>query len=76
MFFFVGGTQMIPEQKYSREAQYCDRCHHTKHWILEKQRHWIALFFIPVIPYSTKYIAYCPICRNTYIITKEMYDKG
>ncbi len=76
MFFFVGGTQIITEQKYSHETQYCERCHNTKHWILERQRYWISLFFIPAVPYKTKYIAYCPVCHNTYVITKEMYDKG
>jgi len=75
-FFFIGGIDTKTETKKSKEPQYCERCHNTTHWILEKQRRWIVIFFIPVIPLGTKYFAYCPICHNGYEITREQYENG
>ena len=76
MFFIIGSTQTTQNNKKSKTPQYCDHCHNTEYWVLEKQKNWVSLFFIPVIPYKTKYLAYCPICRNGYEISGEMFDKG
>jgi len=32
-------------------------------------------FFLPVIPYKTDYLMYCPICGNTELLTADGYDK-
>jgi hypothetical protein len=30
---------------------------------------------LPVIPYKTDYLMYCPICGNTELLTADGYDK-
>lgn len=41
----------------------CNHCHNEEFWILSKITTWFTLFFIPVIPYSTKYLLSCPVCQ-------------
>ncbi len=41
----------------------CSHCGNTQEWNLVKVRTWFTLFFVPVIPYSTKYVAMCPVCQ-------------
>jgi len=41
----------------------CNNCHNEEYWILTKITTWFSLFFIPLIPYSTKYFLSCPVCK-------------
>lgn len=48
----------------------CSRCNNpvAYRWISVKT--WFSLFFIPVIPYSSKHFLVCPTCSNARPITK------
>lgn len=41
----------------------CNHCHNEEYWIMTRIMTWFTLFFIPVIPYETKYFLSCPICK-------------
>jgi len=32
------------------------------------------LFFMPVVPFKTEYVYYCPICGNTEILDRETFE--
>ena len=48
----------------------CPRCSNpvAYRWISVKT--WFSLFFIPLIPYSSKHFLVCPICSNARPIAK------
>jgi len=50
---------------------HCNRCNNDSEWRLLKIVSWFTVFFIPLIPYRTKYYAYCPICHDASAISKE-----
>ena len=53
----------------------CGLCHtpaaQTVSWI----RTWFSLFFVPVIPISSRYITTCTMCGRATKITKEDADR-
>jgi len=38
-------------------------------------RTWFTLFFIPIIPYKTKYVIGCPKCGSYIELTEEQFEK-
>jgi len=58
----------------------CPRCNNSTAWRLIKATSWFTLFFIPLIPYSTKKILACPIAepnakgRRMFIPKGEWYN--
>jgi hypothetical protein len=38
---------------------------------LVRARDWFTLFFIPVLPYETKYFLECPSCKNAFELKNE-----
>ncbi|MBC8486084.1 MAG: zinc-ribbon domain-containing protein [Bacteroidetes bacterium] len=57
-----------------RSISHCYHCNNDGRWILSKTTSWFTLFFIPVFPYKTEYLTYCPICKNGYKISREDYE--
>lgn len=53
----------------------CPRCNNTSEWPIHKERSYFSLFFIPLIPYSTRYLLSCPVCRETREITEEEKER-
>jgi len=53
----------------------CSYCNSTHIWQLCKNRTWFTLFFIPIIPYNTKYSISCPNCGSYIEITAEQFNK-
>jgi len=52
----------------------CGRCNnHTARQII-KLTMWFTLFFIPIIPYSKRYLLVCPICGQAQELTKPEFD--
>ncbi len=45
-------------------AQPCANCRNTSQWKVVQVRRWFTLFFIPVIPYESRYFAMCPVCSR------------
>lgn len=49
----------------------CPRCNNTADWPIFREKTYFSLFFIPLIPYSTKYLLSCPVCRETSVMSEE-----
>ena len=45
-------------------SQVCGHCHNEGPWAVALIRRWFTLFFIPVIPYESRYVAMCPVCSH------------
>lgn len=41
----------------------CTHCHNEDYWVLTKITTWFTLFFVPIVPYDTKYFLSCPVCK-------------
>lgn len=53
----------------------CPRCGNSSEWPIHQQRSYFSLFFIPLIPYSTRYLLSCPVCRETREISAQEKDR-
>jgi|ERR1035437_2813963 hypothetical protein len=53
----------------------CDHCHNEDYWVLTKVTRWFTLFFIPVIPVSSKYHLTCPICKYGLVLNGDQVEK-
>lgn len=53
----------------------CPRCRNTSEWPIHRVRSYFSFFFIPLIPYSTRYLLSCPVCREAREITQEEKDR-
>ncbi len=53
----------------------CPRCHNSSEWPIHRQRTYFSLFFIPLIPYKTRFLLSCPVCRETREISAEEKDR-
>jgi len=53
----------------------CNYCNTQSMWQLCIVRTWFTLFFIPLIPYSTKYCISCPNCKSFVELSKEEFEK-
>ena len=52
----------------------CGRCSNEDYWLLDKISLWFTLFFIPVFPYRSIYLKYCPICSEQQSLSKEEFE--
>src|SRR5580700_8692298 len=52
----------------------CGYCHTPAAHALTRGRRYFTLFFVPVIPLSTKYYTTCTLCGRATHITKEGAD--
>lgn len=53
----------------------CSYCNNEDYWQLIKSTTWFTLFFIPVIPYSIKYMLICPVCeRGVKLDSGQAYE--
>lgn len=71
MFFFFGWGHRTTKNYGFSFAQKCSSCDKSNHFILIKTIDWFTLFFIPIIPYDTKYYLQCPICKSVFEIEEE-----
>src|SRR5204863_10091566 len=48
------------------EAVYmtCPRCNNDVFYRLTNAKKWFRLYFVPVVPYSSKWFLICPICSH------------
>jgi len=68
--FFSWGVET--KKAYGSVKQRCLVCNNQSHDFV-RVRTWFALFFIPTIPYSTRYFKVCPQCGNGVQLTKEQF---
>jgi hypothetical protein len=66
MFFIFGWGHRTIKNFGDTLVQKCPICSHTSYLSLVRTRDWFTLFFIPVIPYETKYFLECPFCKNAF----------
>jgi hypothetical protein len=53
----------------------CNNCHNEEYWVMTRVMTWVTLFFIPVIPYETKYFLSCPVCKYGITLDNEQLEK-
>jgi len=63
MFFIFGWGHQTVKNHGPVKVYHCEHCNNDKVWMLHSRRTWFTLFFIPVIPYSTEHLMFCPICH-------------
>ena len=56
-------------------AMDCPRCNNTSPFVVHQAKTYFTLFFIPLIPYSTRFLLSCPVCRETRQISAEEKDR-
>lgn len=61
-FFIIGFGKQTSEDLGSAGIRRCPHCGNTREWRNLRVRTWFTLFFIPLVPYKTEYVALCPIC--------------
>ncbi len=57
-------------------ADNCSNCNNDSWWHLLRNRKWFTLFFIPVIPYKTKYFLMCPVCSQAVELTSSQVERA
>lgn len=66
MFIIFGwGRQTIRFIGYTA-IRLCSDCGNASPWSVAHIRRWFTIFFIPVIPYESRYVAMCPVCRRGF----------
>ena len=49
----------------------CSNCKNSSHYTIVRNRLYFTLFFLPILPLSSKYYEICPICERGIKIKKE-----
>lgn len=62
MIIYGWGRRTTKDEGPSRTYT-CSNCRNVNRFKLLTVRKWFTLFFIPLIPYETKHLEVCPICR-------------
>ena len=75
MIIIAGAGHTQSEKHFLKEDKHCFHCNNTSKWVLQKTRHFITFFFLPVVPYKTSYHIYCPICGNSVKLEKGAYEQ-
>ncbi len=72
---FIFGIDSIKKEIGPVEEKLCPHCSNKKHWLLQKSSRMFSLFFIPLIPFSTKYYIHCPICNYGFDVKDDELQK-
>ena len=75
MIIIAGAGHTKSEKHLLKTDKHCFHCNNVSKWILQKTKHFITLFFLPVVPYKTEYLLYCQICGNTIKFDKDEYER-
>ena len=75
MFLIFGFGHQTNNTSQLKEFQHCYHCNNNVQWVLNKRTSWFTLFFIPIFPFKISYELFCPICRNTIILSKREYER-
>lgn len=74
IFLFGWGHRTIKELGPALKNG-CNNCKNEAYWNLKQVTTWFTLFFIPVIPYSTKRFLLCPICTYGFELDNEQFKR-
>lgn len=72
--FIIWGTRVISKIFGQPVTLFCPHCNNTSQWQLIKRTNWFTLFFIPLIPFSSKYSLTCPICQASKSLEKHEFE--
>ena len=75
MIIIAGAGHPKTEKFITTRMLHCSHCNNTAYWILEKTKHHITLFFLPIAPYKTDYLFYCSICGNGGKLEKDEFER-
>lgn len=64
------GTRTKEKRLCTEGALRCSHCGNVTNWEVIKATDWFTLFFVPVIPMSSRYYEVCPICHMANPISK------
>jgi hypothetical protein len=69
MIIYGWGRRTRKDEGLSR-AYTCNNCRNASRFRLLTVKTWFTLFFVPLIPYSTKHFELCPVCSRGRELTK------
>jgi len=75
MFFLFGFGHVTRRDVGAVSCRKCGFCGGEGLWTLCILRTWFTVFFIPVIPYSTRYAIVCQNCGGIAEISREEFMK-
>ena len=72
---FGWGHQTTKVLEIEEQEHVCPICNNNVSYHLLRVRIWFSLFFIPLIPYSTRYLCLCPICEKGLELSKKEFKE-
>jgi len=75
MFFIFGFGSQTSKKYGSMPEQLCGRCRNQVARPITKVTSWFSLFFIPLIPYKSRYMLICPICSDDREVDRFEFDE-
>lgn len=73
MIVLFGSKVFKKSLGHSKELIHCEECKYSTHWAYLRCRTWFTLYYIPLIPYSSKKVFCCPECG--YGIKVNQYNE-
>ncbi len=70
--FIIFGTRTLVKE-YGTKVYNCGHCNNMSDFQYARVSKFFSLFFIPIIPYSFKYVMYCKICKAMREMSKEEF---
>ncbi len=73
----IAGFDHIKEKDYGETyPTKCPNCNNNVYLHLKNIKKFFTVFFIPLIPYKSKYYLLCPICNTGTKLSKEEVEKA
>lgn len=76
MFIFFGWRKKTIKDYGDTLPLTCENCHNDVFFKLIRTKTWFTLFFIPVIPYDSKSLLMCDICKSGYEMKGEKVQRA
>lgn len=73
--FIIWGTRGFNKIMGYTKQYTCRHCNNISAWELVRTSRWFTLFFIPIFPFSFKYLALCPVCQHGAQLSKEDFQR-
>ncbi len=70
MFVVYGRKAFRKDLGYTHKVYHCPNCNNNKQYLVMRNRKFFTLYWIPLIPYSSKYYVTCPVCGAGYEVKK------
>lgn len=67
----IWGSRAFKKIKALTGPYTCNACGNVSKFQVLRIATWFTLFWIPLFPYSFKYYHVCPMCGDTYPLTKQ-----